>query len=118
VGFWLVTGGFLLAVVIVAWTMPTRPWIRWLLPFAALAVGVLLLTPKHSISLPIGVCYNGTDCRISGNAYRTLVGLSVPDADRLGYDGALALALGIAAGAAVFAFAVAFCRARFGRGGR
>ena len=116
-GFWLVTGGFLLAVVAVSWIIPTRPKIRWLLPAAALVVGVLLLTPRPSVLLPMIVCSNSTDCRTAGTTYRTFVGLSVPGGDRLGYDGALVLALGTALGVAVLSFVLVFYRARFGRSG-
>lgn len=116
--FWLVTGGFLLAVVGVSWIIPTRPKVRWLLPSAALAVGVLLLTPRRTMLLPMIECPNGgADCRLVGTTYHTLVGLSVPGGGRLGYDGTLALALGIALGAAVMSFVLILYRARLTRGG-
>ena len=110
-GFWLVTGGFLLAVAAVSWIIPTRPKVRWLLPSAALAVGVLLLTPRRTMLLPMFYCRNGTDCYLAGTTYHTLVGLSVPGGGRLGYNGTLALALGIALGAAVLSSALVLYRA-------
>lgn len=116
-GFWLATGGFLLAVAVVARIIPARPGVRWLLPPAALVVGLLLLTPRRTVLLPMVVCSNNTDCRLVGTTYRTLVGLSVPAGDRLGYEGRLVLAFVVALAAAVLSLALVLCRARPGRAG-
>jgi hypothetical protein len=110
-GFWLVTSAFLLAVAALSWRMPTHPKVRWLLPSAAAVVGVLLLTPRRSILLPMIACYGPTDCHMTGTTYQTLVGLSIPGSDRLGYDGTVLLALGVALGAAILSFALLLYRA-------
>lgn len=116
-GFWLATGGFLLAVAVGAWIIPTRLGVRWLLPPAALVVGILLLTPRRTVLLPMIFCSNDTDCRMVDTTHRTLVGLSVPAGDRLGYEGRLVLALVVALGAAVLSLALILYRARPGLGG-
>lgn len=116
--FWLVAGGFVLAVAAVSWIIPTRLKLRWLLPFAALLVGVLLLTPRPTMLLPMIVCTNGTDCRLAGTNYGTLVGASVPGGGNLGYDGTLALAFGIALGTGVLSVVLLLYRARLARADR
>ncbi len=117
--FWLVTGGLFLAAAIGAWPAPARPWIRWLLPAAALALGSLLLIPARGISLPMIVCSGQSDdCHLSGTAYSTLFGLDVPAADRWGYGEALVLAVGIAIAVAATSWTLLTYRGRSGHGRR
>jgi len=66
--------------------------------------------------LPMIACSVPTDCHMTGTSYRTLVGLSVPGSDRLGYDGTLLLALVIALGTAILSIALALIPQRSGHG--
>lgn len=113
--FWLVAGGLLLAAVAGALLAPPRPWLRPVLPGAALAAALLLLAPMRGVSMPTLVCRDAR-CHLSGLTIWTPVGLRVPAADQLGYGGALLLAIGIGMVVAGTTWTVLRYRGRFGRG--
>lgn len=94
--FWYIAIAFVAATMIYAAFGPRRG--RWIFISVVLGVGAVLFVPLPCARAPMVACNNVTDCAVTGDRCRSLLGLSEPlHSSTNSALASLALAVGVVA---------------------